>query len=157
MIKPSVKETKWSSLLARNSALILYISIWIFDFGPVKLPGLSRNGPQAMVIDIVSKMTIPRWARHFYLAILMCAYFTILKFRGFVRILYFESVQFLVVDSGRILEVGTLQKMGKNRGRGEHVQIHTYWHDFFYLFTGSAFQYDLLQIANCDSFRKSWV
>ena len=24
-----------------------YISIWIFDFGPEKLPGLSRNGPQA--------------------------------------------------------------------------------------------------------------
>ena len=35
MIKPSVNETKWSSLLARIRALILYIS----------LPGLSRNGP----------------------------------------------------------------------------------------------------------------
>ena len=47
MIKLSVNETKWSSLLARTRALILYISIWIFDFGPVKLPGPSRNGPQA--------------------------------------------------------------------------------------------------------------
>ena len=46
MIKLSVSETKWSSLLARTRALILYISIWIFDFGPEKLPGLSRNGPQ---------------------------------------------------------------------------------------------------------------
>ena len=46
MIKPSVNETKWSSFLARTRALILFISIWIFDFGPVKLPGLSRNGPQ---------------------------------------------------------------------------------------------------------------
>ena len=45
MIKLSVNETKWSSLLARTRALILYISIWIFDFGPIKLPGLSRNGP----------------------------------------------------------------------------------------------------------------
>ena len=45
MIKLSVNETKWSSLLARTGALILYISIWIFDFGPVKLPGLSRNWP----------------------------------------------------------------------------------------------------------------
>ena len=45
MIKLSVNETKWSSLLARTCTLILYISIWIFDFGPVKLPGLSRNGP----------------------------------------------------------------------------------------------------------------
>ena len=48
MIKLSVNETKWSSLLARIGALILYtvyISIWIFDFGPEKLPELSRNGP----------------------------------------------------------------------------------------------------------------
>ena len=45
MIKLSVNETKWSSLLARTCALILYISIWKFDFGPEKLPGLSRNGP----------------------------------------------------------------------------------------------------------------
>ena len=87
----------------------------------------------------------------------MCAYFAILKFRDFARILYFESLQFRIVDSGRILEVGALQKMGKNRGRSEHVQIHllTYMTFFFYLFTGSAFQHDLLQIANCDSFRKS--
>ena len=45
MIKLPVNETKWSCLLTRTRALILYISIWIFDFGPVKLPGLSRNGP----------------------------------------------------------------------------------------------------------------
>ena len=44
MIKLSVNETQWSSLLARTRALILYISIWKFDFGPEKLPGLSRNG-----------------------------------------------------------------------------------------------------------------
>ena len=48
MIKLSVNETKWSSLLARTGALILYILIWIFDFGPEKLPGLSRNGPQVI-------------------------------------------------------------------------------------------------------------
>ena len=45
MIELSVSETKQSSLLARTRALILYISICIFDFGPEKLPGLSRNGP----------------------------------------------------------------------------------------------------------------
>ena len=45
MIKLSVNETKWSSLLAWTGDLILYISIWIFDFGPEKLPGPSRNGP----------------------------------------------------------------------------------------------------------------
>ena len=49
MIKLSVNETKWNSLLARTRSLNLYISIWIFDFGPVKLPGLSRNGP----LDII--------------------------------------------------------------------------------------------------------
>ena len=46
MIKLSVNETKWSSLLARTRALNLYIWIWIFDFGAEKLPELSRNGPQ---------------------------------------------------------------------------------------------------------------
>ena len=50
MIKLSVNETKWSSLLARTRALILYISIWKFDFGPETLPGLSRNGPQGFLI-----------------------------------------------------------------------------------------------------------
>ena len=45
-MKVSVNETKWTSLLARTHAFILYISISIFDFGPEKLPGLSRNGPQ---------------------------------------------------------------------------------------------------------------
>ena len=53
MIKLSVKETKWSSLLARTRALILVISISIFDFGPEKLPGLSRNGPLAPVVQKV--------------------------------------------------------------------------------------------------------
>ena len=51
MIQLSVNETKWSSLLARTRALIRYISIWIFDFGSEKLPGLSRNGPQATKIN----------------------------------------------------------------------------------------------------------
>ena len=46
MIKLLVNETKWSILLARTHALILLISIWIFNFGPEKLPRLSRNGPQ---------------------------------------------------------------------------------------------------------------
>ena len=46
MIKLWVNETKWSSLLARTRALILYILVWIFVFGPEKLPGLSRDGPQ---------------------------------------------------------------------------------------------------------------
>ena len=41
MIKLSVNEIKWSSLLARTHALILFISIWIY----LILPGLSRNGP----------------------------------------------------------------------------------------------------------------
>ena len=44
MIKLSVNETKWSILLARTRALNLFISIWIFDFGPEKLSGLLRNG-----------------------------------------------------------------------------------------------------------------
>ena len=54
MIKLSVNETKWSSLPARTRALILYISIWIFDVGPEKSPWLSRNGP------------LDRWANVFH-------------------------------------------------------------------------------------------
>ena len=50
MIKLSVNETKGSSLLARIRAFILDILILIFDFGPEKLPGLSRNGPQFPVL-----------------------------------------------------------------------------------------------------------
>ena len=49
MMKLSVNETKWSGLLARTHAFILYISISIFDFGPEKLPGLSRNGPLSLL------------------------------------------------------------------------------------------------------------
>ena len=50
MIKLSVNETKWSSFLARTRALTLFISTSIFDFGPEKLPGLSRNGTQGPVV-----------------------------------------------------------------------------------------------------------
>ena len=52
-MKLSVNETKWSSLLARTCALILYISIRIFEFGPENLPGLSRNGSQVPVVQKV--------------------------------------------------------------------------------------------------------
>ena len=46
IIKRQVNKTKLSCLLARTRAIILYISISIFDFGPEKLPGILRNGPQ---------------------------------------------------------------------------------------------------------------
>ena len=48
---------KWSVLLARICALILFISIWIFDFGPKKLSGPWRNGPQ----DSKSLDMQPNW------------------------------------------------------------------------------------------------
>ena len=52
MIKLSVSETKWSSLLASTRALIPYISIWIFDFGPKKLPRLSRTEPNRRIASL---------------------------------------------------------------------------------------------------------
>ena len=55
MVKLSVNETKWSSLPARTRALILYISILMFDFGPEKLPELSRKrapGPYALTVNL---------------------------------------------------------------------------------------------------------
>ena len=58
MIKLPVNETKWSSLLTRTGALILYFSIWIFYFGPEKLLGLSTNGPlrTAEVFPVVASL-----------------------------------------------------------------------------------------------------
>ena len=44
-VKLSAKETKWTSLEVRTHATFLETSISKYDFGPVKLPGLSRNGP----------------------------------------------------------------------------------------------------------------
>ena len=86
MIKLSVNETKWSSLLARTRPLILYISIWIFDFRPVKLPGLSRNGPLGAYLLFrvtkkvltwgcaYSKMGAPFMSSHILASMLPCPY-----------------------------------------------------------------------------------
>ena len=43
----SAKETKWTSLEVRTQPNFLETLISKYDFGPVKLPGLSRNGPLA--------------------------------------------------------------------------------------------------------------
>ena len=40
--------TKWTLLEFRTQPTFLEILISKSDFGPVKLPGLSRNGPQAL-------------------------------------------------------------------------------------------------------------
>ena len=44
-VKLSAKETKWTSLEVRKHPTFLETSISKYDFGPVKFPGLSRNGP----------------------------------------------------------------------------------------------------------------
>ena len=44
-VKLSAKETKWTPLEIRTHPTILENLISKYDFGPVKLPGLSRNGP----------------------------------------------------------------------------------------------------------------
>ena len=45
-VKLLAKETKWTSLEFRTHPTLLEILISKSDFGPVKLPGLSRNVPQ---------------------------------------------------------------------------------------------------------------
>ena len=45
-VKLSAKETKWTSLEVKTLPTFLENFISKYDFGPVKLPGLSRNGPQ---------------------------------------------------------------------------------------------------------------
>ena len=47
-VKPSAKETKWTSLEVRTHPTFLETLILKYDFGPVNLPGLSRNGPQEL-------------------------------------------------------------------------------------------------------------
>ena len=49
-IKLPVNETKWSILLARTRALILFISIWIFDFGPKKVIGTFKKRALGLII-----------------------------------------------------------------------------------------------------------
>ena len=52
-IKLSVRETKWTSLEVRTNPTFLETLISKYDFGPVKLPGLSRNGPQVSQVHDV--------------------------------------------------------------------------------------------------------
>ena len=47
-VKLLAKETKWTFLEFRTHLTFLETLISKFDFGPVKLPGLSRNGPQVI-------------------------------------------------------------------------------------------------------------
>ena len=49
-VKLSAKETKLTSLEVRTHPTILENLISKYDFGTVKLPGLSRNGPQGLVL-----------------------------------------------------------------------------------------------------------
>ena len=46
IVKLSAKETKWTSLEVRTHPTFRENLISKYDFGPVKLPGVSRNGPQ---------------------------------------------------------------------------------------------------------------
>ena len=67
MIKLSVNETKWSSFLARSRALILYISIWIFAFGPEIYRDFRKKGPRALNSPVQSSGTsrLFCWASNF--------------------------------------------------------------------------------------------
>ena len=51
IVKFSAKETKWTSLEARTHPSFLETLILKYDFGLVKLPGLSRNGPQGSFLE----------------------------------------------------------------------------------------------------------
>ena len=53
-VKLLAKETKWTLVEFRTHPTCLEILISKSDFGPVKLPGLSRNGPLAGDIVLCS-------------------------------------------------------------------------------------------------------
>ena len=63
-VKLSAKETKWTSLEVRTHPAFPETLISKCDSGPVKLPGLSRNGPLA------GNTVLCLWARHFTLTLL---------------------------------------------------------------------------------------
>ena len=48
-VKLAAKETKWTSLEVTKHPTFLETLMSKYDFGPVKLPGLSRNGPEEPV------------------------------------------------------------------------------------------------------------
>ena len=59
-VKLSAKETKWTSLLVRTHPTFLETLISKYDFGPVKLPGLSRNGPLGPFLQTPGNLTGPK-------------------------------------------------------------------------------------------------
>ena len=56
-VKLLAKEIKWASLEVRTQHTFLENLISKYDFGPVKLPGLSRNGPLGRVVQSLIKLT----------------------------------------------------------------------------------------------------
>ena len=60
-VKLSAKETKWTLLEVRTHPTILENLISKYDFGPVKLPGLSRNGPQALLFGLGTPFNLCIW------------------------------------------------------------------------------------------------
>ena len=51
-VKLSVKESKWTSLEAKTRHIFLDTLNSKHDFGPVKLSGLSKNGPPVSYFEI---------------------------------------------------------------------------------------------------------
>ena len=56
-VKLSAKETNWTLLEVRTCPTFLKTLISKYDFGPVKLTRLSRNGPQGRVVQSKIKQT----------------------------------------------------------------------------------------------------
>ena len=57
-VKLLVKETKWTSFGVRTHPTFLETLISKYDIRPVKLPGLSRNGPQDSTTSQALKLTM---------------------------------------------------------------------------------------------------
>ena len=51
-LKLSAKETNWTSFEVRTHPTLLENLISKYAIGPVKLPGLSRNGPLVLYFEI---------------------------------------------------------------------------------------------------------
>ena len=56
-VKLSAKETNWTSFEVRTHPTLLENLISKYDIGPVKLPGLSRNGPQVRFSNVIHRFS----------------------------------------------------------------------------------------------------
>ena len=100
-IKQIGKNGAWGCVFSPHHLLVLAITGLVL----MKLPFLEKNsGPVCLRADqfnskvnhyVMDEFIVPyytKFSRHVYIAILICAYLATIKFHGFVKSIYFQSL-----------------------------------------------------------------